>query len=619
MKKFFVELIKTILYWFLFFVTGRIVFLLVYSDLLPDVSFGEIMKVFPNAFKLDLSTACWLTSPFLFLISFQYAIKWKGWNVIKKIFMLIILIITSLILFAEIGVYDEWRVKLSHKALLYLRNPKEIIDTVDTGLMIILFVGFAVYVAVFQFIYCKAVIKPVIEQQKYSAIKSPIMFIVLAFVMFCGMRGGLGGVPIKQSQSFFSQHAMLNDAAVNTQWNFIFNYLHFKTLDDNNPFEEMPKDDAVQILNTLYQTSQDTTIQVFNTQRPNVIFVLLESWSGDCIKTLGGRDSITPYFAQLEKEGLMFTEFYANGHRSQQATSSIMSSFPPMQGHDVTDMFSLYKYLGSMPKMFKHLGYNTSYYFAGDLRYGNIKAFVLWNGFDKLMEGEDFPPEYPRGKLSIPDEYLFAECFDDLKNVRQPFFSFLFTASSHAPYDEPKKVPQLDWKVNDLPYLNSVKYSDYELFRFVENCKTQPWYDSTLFVIVSDHSHATYMNHYVNSAEYMHVPMLWLGGALDTAYIGKVCSTISSQIDIYPTLVAQMGVEECDAYRGKNIFNPYSKEFAYYETNMGFGWIVPQGNIIYDGINKRLSNNTISDTNILNIELKNGKAYLQTLYDFFLQ
>jgi hypothetical protein len=52
---------------------------------------------------------------------------------------------------------------------------------------------------------------------------------------------------------------------------------------------------------------------------------------------------------------------------------------------------------------------------------------------------------------------------------------------------------------------------------------------------------------------------------------------------------------------------------------MGFGWVVPQGNIIYDGINKRLSSTTIQDSNLLDIELRNGKAYLQTLYDFFLQ
>lgn len=619
MKSYIVELIKTLVYWFLFFIVGRIIFLVTYSNLASDIPFVEILRVFPNSFKLDLSTACWLSAPFLLLISLQYAVKWKGWLVIKKTLMLLMLIITSLMLFGEIGIYDEWRVKLSHKALLYLRNPKEILDTVPTYLLVVLFLGVSVYVAAFQYLYAKFVVKPIVVPERYSAVKSPIAFLVSAFLLFCGMRGGLSGVPISQSQSFFSQYPILNDASVNTQWNFIFNYVHFKTLGDDNPFMQYEKQEAQPILDSLHKSSNDSVLTVLNTDKPNVVFVLLESWAGECVETLGGRKGITPYFAELEKEGLMFTNFYANGHRSQQAMSSVMSSFPPMQGHDVTDMFSLYKYLGSMPKMFKNMGYNTSYYFAGDLRYGNIRAFILWNEFDKIMEDKDFPVEYPRGQLSIADEYLFAESMKDLETIKEPFFTFLFTASSHAPYDEPKKVPQLDWDVDNLPYLNSVKYSDYELFEYIKKCKTMPWYKNTLFVLVSDHSHATYMNHYVNSADYMHVPMLWIGGALDTAYRGKTFDRICSQIDVFPTLAYQLGETECDAYRGKNIFDLGTKEFAYYETNRGFGWVVPEGSMIYDALNRRIEKNTISDSVVFETELKNGIIYLQTLYDFFLQ
>lgn len=620
MKNFILEILKTLVFWFLYFTLGRVIFLLVYLNLLPDVPLSEFLGVFTNAFWLDLSTSCWLTAPFLVFMSLQYGIKWKGWNVVKKVLMFILLIATTLILFGEIGVYDEWRVKLSHKVLLYLKNPKEILDTVPHSLMLVLFLSFAVYLALFQIIYSKLVIKPCILPQRWSGVKAPIAFLIFAFLLFCGMRGGLAGVPISQSQSFFSKHAILNDISVNPQWNFVFNYVHFKSLDNKNPFEEMDSEKANTLLEELYATSeQDTVLQVLTTERPNVVLILLESWSADVVASLGGREGITPYFAQLEKEGLLFTNFYANGHRSQQSMSSVMSSFPPMQGHDVTDIFSLYKYLGSMPKMFKSLGYETSYYFAGDLNYGNIRAFILWNDFHKIMEEKDFPAEYPRGQLSIPDEYLFHENFKDLENAKEPFFSFVFTASSHSPYDEPKTVPQLDWDVDNLPYLNSVKYSDFKLYEYIEKAKTMPWYKNTLFILVSDHSHATYKNHYVNSAEYMHVPMMWLGGALDSTYRGVVYDKICSQIDIYPTVANLLSVQNCDAYRGKNIFNVNSKEFAYYETNMGFGWVVPEGNIIYDGMNKRLSANTISDSIILEKELDNGKAFLQTLYEFFVQ
>ena len=69
-------------------------------------------------------------------------------------------------LFGEIGIYDEWRVKLSHKALLYLRNPKEILDTVPTYLLVVLFLGVSVYVAAFQYLYAKFVVKPIVVPEK---------------------------------------------------------------------------------------------------------------------------------------------------------------------------------------------------------------------------------------------------------------------------------------------------------------------------------------------------------------------------------------------------------------------------------------------------------------------
>ncbi len=618
MRSYLIELLKLLLFWLLFFIGGRILFLTVYSYLLFDVSFVEVLKTFIHAFILDFSTACWLSAPLLLIMSLQYAIHWKGWNWVKKIVMLILLIITTLILFGEIGIYNEWRIKLNHKALLYLREPKEILDSVSTGLLLILLLGFVLYLGLFQFFYIKFVAKPVIKPEKYSAIKSPIAFLVLGFLLFIGMRGGLGGVPISQSQSYFSQHAILNDASVNTQWNLLFNYLHFKSLDEENPFQEMDDAEASKLVEELYQVECDTTIHVLTTNQPNIIFILLESWAADVVESLGGKAGITPYFAELEKEGLLFTHFYANGHRSQQAMSSILSSFPPMQGNDVTDIFSLYQYLGSMPQLFAKKGYPTSFYFGGDLNYGNIRAFILWNTFREIVEEKDFSNKIPRGKLSIHDQYVFERHLQEINKEKEPFFSFLFTASSHSPYDEPKIVPQLKWNVNELPYLNAVKYTDRELYNYIQKAKQQLWYKNTLFVIVSDHSHATYKNHYVNSPEYMHIPMLWIGGALDSLYYGKTCDALSSQIDIYPTLASQIG-ETDNAYRGKNMLNPYAKEFAYYETNTGFGWVIPKGSYIYDGLSKQLTHTSISDSILLHKELNNGKAFLQTLYNFFVQ
>ena len=621
MKKFLIELVKLYIFWMLFFLVGRTLFLLSQTALLGGIPFGEILKVYPNALKLDTSAACWLMAPMLLLMAIQLVAKWRWTGVAKKVLMCFLLIITSLTIFGEIGIYEEWQVKINIKALMYLRRPKEIFDSVSTGVFMLLLLCTIVYITLFMLLYAKIVAKPKIEPVKLGGVKAPVSFVLLGGILFVGMRGGFGDIPIHQSQSYFSHHSILNDAAVNTPWNLMHNYLHFKSIKDKNPFVYYDNQTADSIIAELHTMQSDSTLQVLNTDCPNIVVLLLESWSADVVASLdtANRAGVTPGFAKLEEEGLLFTRFYSNGHRSQQAISGILSDFPPLQGNDITDNFPLYKYLPSMPKYLMEKGYGTAFYFGGDLNYGNIRAFVLWHEFQKIFEGKDFPKGTPKGKLSVPDQYLFAQALKDQKKVKEPFLHMIFTGSSHSPYDEPKVVRQLKWNVEQLPYINSVKYSDSCIYDYIKKAQRMPWYKNTLFILVGDHSHATYRGHYINSPAYMHVPMLWLGGALKEEYKGQQFETIGTHVDLYRTLMCQMGDTNTATYRGVDILNTSNKGFAYYETNMGMGWITPEGTLLYDAEVGKITDNTYPDSTAMDSELRKAKAYLQTLYDFYLQ
>ncbi len=621
MKKFLLELLKLYLFWMLFFAVGRTVFLLSHTSMLQGISFGEVMRVYWYALKLDTSACCYLMAPVFILMCLQLAAKWRWLDVAKKVLTGILLVVMSLAIFGEIGMYEEWQVKINIKALMYLRRPKEIFDSISTGVFLLLLLGAIVYITLFLLLYVKVVAKPKIEPVKLGGVKAPVSFVILCGVLFVGMRGGFGDIPIHQSQSYFSRHSILNDAAVNTPWNLLHNYLHFKSIKDKNPFVYYDNQTADSIIAELHTMQSDSTLQVLNTDRPNIVILLLESWSADVVESLdtANRAGVTPGFAKLEEEGLLFTRFYSNGHRSQQAISGILSDFPPLQGNDITDNFPLYKYLPSMPKYLMAKGYGTAFYFGGDLNYGNIRAFVLWHDFQKIFEGRDFPSGTPHGKLSVPDQYLFQYALADQKDVKEPFFHMIFTGSSHSPYDEPKVVRQLTWDVEQLPYLNSVKYSDSCIYDYIKKVQRMPWYKNTLFILVGDHSHATYRGHYVNSPQYMHVPMLWLGGALKDEYRGRTLETIGTHVDLCRTLLCQMGDTLTPTYRGVDMFNTANHGFAYYETNMGMGWITPGGTLIYDAEAARITDNTYADSTVMQTELGKAKAYLQTLYDFYLQ
>jgi hypothetical protein len=112
--------------------------------------------------------------------------------------------------------------------------------------------------------------------------------------------------------------------------------------------------------------------------------------------------------------------------------------------------------------------------------------------------------------------------------------------------------------------------------------------------------------------------MLFLGGALKQEYRGKTYDKIASQTDLTSTILRQLNMPDTAFQWSKNLMNPYTKEFAYFELNQGFGWIKPEGYIAYDHFNQRFLTTTISDTIQRKEALVEGASYLQTLFQEYI-
>src|SRR5690606_4864142 len=134
----------------------------------------------------------------------------------------------------------------------------------------------------------------------------------------------------------------------------------------------------------------------------------------------------------------------------------------------------------------------------------------------------------------VHDEYVFDRLLTDLRNEKQPFFSTMFTLSSHEPYDVP--VNFIPGNKNEVKFCNSIKYTDSCLAVFLNKAKEESWWDNTLVVIVADHGHVfPGINDWpVRVPEEFHIPMLWTGGALKQKGVVK---KIASQTDIAATLL----------------------------------------------------------------------------------
>ncbi|MDD4847363.1 MAG: LTA synthase family protein [Bacteroidales bacterium] len=618
MKRYFFSLVKHFLFWFLVFAVGRLLFLLANIPALTNINFWHLLSTFTHALKLDLSTICYLmVLPFLCL-TLQSAFKILWMRYILKAYTLLFLLITSIIILSDISIYSEWSYKLNYKALVYLQHPSEIIKTATNFQLIISIVSISAITFLSFWIYQKWILRPLVECWKRLRGLLAIFWIIGNGLLLIGMRGGIGETPISQSDCFFSQHQILNDAAVNPSWNLLHSCLNFSQLNKENPFVFMDDEKAKSIVDSLYMTSSDSCIKVVKTDSVNIVVVLLESWSADLVESLGGRPGITPYFKELEKEGLLFTNMYSNGHRSQQGISALLSGFPPVPITSITDNFEKFSQLNSLANNMNDIGYSTSFYFAGDLNYGNLKAYLLSMKFNNIIDYKCFPKSTPRGKLSIFDQEMLQRHHHDMNLQQQPFFSVAFTASTHSPYDEPKIVEQLDWDIIELPYLNAAKYTDFCLGEYFEKVKQEPWYRNTLFILVADHSHVTYNNWDYHTREYQHIPMLWLGGALNDSLKGCHYDKLCSHLDLPKTILHQLNINATDYVWSNDIFNPNTQEFAMVEHTKGIAWIRKNHYLSYNGFEKKIITEKGSNDSLNNDE-EQAKAFLQLLYDTYLK
>lgn len=612
MRKIILSFIRQLCFWILFFNLTRLIFVVYYFDiiLVEKIRFTEVLGVFWHSFKLDLATTCYImVIPFI-ILAMQSFRDYRWLDRINKIYASVVIIGYSLLTAGEMGIYAEWKTKLTYKVLKYLSHPGEIFNSAETGtfflLVVILLVmctgGILVYLRYFY---------PGSGIIKRNVLFSLGFIVIVPGLLFAGLRGGLQQIPINQSQSYYSDHNILNIAAVNNAFNLYISIFENLKNFDHDPYAFMDKRSADAIMKKLYDVPADSSRSVLTTSRPDIVLLILESWSADLIENLGGMPGITPEFKKLEKNGILFDRVYASGSRSEQGMASIFGGFPAHPVSSITVQPDKFVKLPSIVRELKKNGYSSSFYFGGQLIYGNIKSYIIFNGFDKIMEGEDFPESIPQGKLGIHDEFTLEYMKNDLQNLKEPFFAALFTLSTHSPWDQPFDKP-LKWGDNEQEYINAAYYTDHCLGDFFSRAKTQPWYDSTLFIIVADHSHNSYRNWHPHSMEYHKIPMLFYGNVIKEKYRGTTCHKLGNQHDLAATLLGQLKIPAGDFHYSKDLFNPASRDFAYYTTEDGLGWVSPGGYFTYDKGPDFYY--WWTDPNLPDSIRQEGKAYLQTVF-----
>jgi len=599
------------LYWTLFFVFVRVVFLLFHATKTFSLPFSDILAVFRHGLKMDLSAAGYLMIiPVLYLLVFGH----KGHKVIFRfvtIYAVSMTFLLSLLAVVDMDIYKYWGFHLDTTPLTYLGHIKEAIASVSGweifSLLLLMAIIFAVSTG-FYFVAYKSIFTSFLPT---PAVFTNLIFLFLAGLLILPIRGGTGIAPMNAGQVYFHVNTYANHAAINYFWNLGNSLVNMGSL--RNPYACIEKEKAEARVQSLYQTNAGSSGLVLSSSRPNILFIILESFTAKIIEPLGGEKDVTPCFNRLCKEGILFSHVYASGDRSEKAMVSIFSGFPAQPQKTIIIYPSKIMHLPSVGNILKKEGYHLQFYYGGNIDFASMKSYFISNGFDRLITQDSFPVSARNSKWGVHDHFVFEKLYDDLQRAPVPFLYAFFTLSNHEPFDIPVS-PRFGSSTEEQKFLSAAYYTDSVLGSFIARARQCPWWKNTLVVLIADHGSwlPGHSPHY--APEKFHIPMLWLGGALSVK--DTVVVDVCSQTDLAATLLHQLKLSTAMFPYSRNIFSPCTQPFAYYSFNNGFGFITPSCRVVYDYTGQRV---LLSEGEDIDFCLETGRCYLQVLYDDFLK
>lgn len=601
------------LFWIVYFVFARFFFLLYYFDKTQELGFITTLKTFFYGLQLDIAFTAYLSViPFLLIVCSAF-INIKTIKKIIKTYSIVVLFFINILLLIDAGLYKAWGVRVDSSLLPYLNTPELMIASASVFQIVLgLFLWIVLSILFIKF-YNKFVHKKQIHQTPKNWIEIPF-FLLLTAALIIPVRGGFQTIPVNQSNVYFSDKMFANHASINFIWNF-FNTLTHKT-DGKNPYKYFDDETATNIINKRKnKLLTATTDSILNTKKPNVILILWESLPAKIVGSLGGEPNVTPNLNRLSKEGLLFTNFYANGDRTDKGIPAILSGYYPQPVKRIMRMPNKTRSLPMLPKKMNTLGYKTSFYYGGDLNFGNMNTYLRNAEITQIVDGSVFDKKDWNSKWGAYDDVFMKRFAKDLSNKpKEPFFKIALTLTSHEPY-EIKGEYKFGKDSHDNKFRSAHHYTDKVIGDFIDFAKQQEWYKNTLIVIMSDHGHSSpkHEGPYFSQKKFR-IPMLWLGGALSKS--GSKNNIISSQVDFSYTLLDLLEADNSDFTFSKHLFNNSDEQYAHYVFNKGFGTLSKKGFYLYDYISKK----PISTSGI-NIEKLDslGKAITQNSYEDFLK
>lgn len=556
----------------------RLLFYLFNQHHFQELGIGELLYIFVVSVKFDLSVLVLLNSLFILLwllpLPFRYK---KGYQLFLKWLFIIPNSIGILANCVDL-VYFPFTLKRTTADVFHFFGGEigndlfELIPTFFTDYWYIFLIWLGLSYLLISFYGKVATIIPTWSKKDFL-IQTAVFIagIPLALLIY---RGGFQLKPINAvdaAQYTSSQNVPL---VISTPFS-ILKTLDLKTIEPHNYYANEP--DLIKHYTPIHAAESKEF------KKMNVFLIILESFSKEYIGAINHRQKgFTPFLDSLMSESLVFPNAFSNGKKSIEGVPAIIASIPTwMDEAYITSPYGSNN-MNSLASTLKSEGYRTAFFHGGTNGTMGFDAFARLAGYEQYYGRKEYNDESDYdGNWGIWDEEFMQYVAKRSNEMPQPFFSTLFTLSSHHPFEVPKKY-EGKFKEGDLPILKSVAYTDYSLRRFFETAKQMPWYNNTLFVLCADHTGISGDAFYSNLIGSHAIPIVYYKANSD---LKGIDSTVTQQLDIMPTVLNYLGYPKKYFAFGHNSLDSLKKQPSLTYNNNFYQLIEGSYVLEFDGTN----------------------------------
>ncbi len=537
----------------------RLVFLAVnwsmFSDTMTWSTFGEMLH---GGWYFDTSAILYTNSLYALLMLFPIHYKEREWY--QKMAKWVFLVCNGICIVANLAdcVYFKYTTRRTTATVFSeFKNENNLgsifgVEVINHWYLVL--IGIALMVALW-YVYRMPKGKVPAEVSLPYRIKPMLKYYVVhllclvVFVPFCvaGMRGGFTTAvrPITISNANQYVDRPLEAAIVlNTPFSII------RTID--KPAFVVPdyySDRQLDVIYSPVHTPSDSLVK----RRKNVVVIIIESFGREYIggfnKWLedGKYKGYTPFTDSLMQHSATYLYSYCNGRKSIDGMPSILSSIPMFVEPFFLTPASMNNVSGLAGEL-KNKGYYSAFFHGAENGSMGFQAFARTTGFndyfgrteynaDKRFGGDkDFD-----GTWAIWDEPFMQFYATKMGEMKEPFMTALFTASSHHPYVIPEEYKKV-FPEEGIVIHKCIRYTDNALRKFFSKAKTMPWYKNTLFVITSDHTNLSDHEYYQTDLGGFCSPIIFFDPSGE--FKPGMRNAIAQQIDIMPTVLSYLGYDK---------------------------------------------------------------------------